>query len=135
LKTIIFLCVANAARSQMAEGLARARAPEGWRVFSAGSHPARVSRRAIEVMGEIGVDISQHYSKGMDEVPLDTADLIVTLCAEEVCPVVPGAVRKLHWPLQDPAQSTGPKEEQLAAFRKTRDEIAARLAELWNGTT
>ena len=115
----------------MAEGLARARAPDGWRVFSAGSHPARVSRRAIAVMNEIGIDISQHYSKGMDEVPLDTADLIVTLCAEEVCPIVPGAVKKLHWPLKDPSGAAGTAEEQLAAFRMTRDEIARRLPELF----
>jgi len=129
--TVVFLCVANAARSQMAEGLARAKAPAGWKVFSAGSHPARVSHRAIAVMKEIGIDISQHYSKGMDEVPLDSADLIVTLCAEEVCPIVPGAVKKLHWPLQDPSGIQGTEEEQLAAFRKTRDEIARRLPSLW----
>lgn len=117
----------------MAEGLARARAPKGWKVFSAGSHPARLSKRAVTVMKEIGVDIANQYSKGMDEVPLDTADLIVTLCAEEVCPIVPGAVKKLHWPLQDPSGATGTEEEQLAAFRKTRDEIAKRLAVLWDG--
>ena len=117
----------------MAEGLARAKAPEGWRVFSAGSYPARLSRRAATVMKEIGIDIGQQYSKGMDEVPLDTADLIVTLCAEEVCPIVPGAVKKLHWPLKDPSGVTGTEEEELAAFRKTRDEIAKRLDALWSG--
>lgn len=117
----------------MAEGLARAKAPKGWKVFSAGSHPARLSRRAVTVMKEIGVDITNHYSKGMDEVPLDTADLIVTLCAEEVCPIVPGAVKQLHWPLRDPSGAMGTEEEQLAAFRKTRDEIAKRLPGLWDG--
>lgn len=131
--TLIFLCVANAARSQMAEGLARAAAPAGWRIFSAGSHPARVSRRAIEVMKEVGIDLSTHRSKGMDEVPLAEADLIVTLCAEEVCPVVPGGARKLHWPLADPAAAGGDEAAQLAAFRATRDAIARRLPGLWPG--
>jgi len=115
----------------MAEGLARATAPDGWKVFSAGSHPAKVSRAAVAVMREVGIDISRHQSKGMDQVPLETADLIVTLCAQEVCPVVPGAVKRLHWPLEDPGQSDGTNQEQLAAFRKTRDEIASRLDELW----
>lgn len=115
----------------MAEGLARVRAPEGWRMFSAGSHPARLSTRAVTVMKEIGIDIGAQYSKGTDEVPLDKADLIVTLCAEEVCPIVPGAVKKLHWPLQDPSGAKGTEEEQLAAFRKTRDEIGKKLPELW----
>ena len=115
----------------MAEGLARAKAPKGWRVFSAGSHPSRLSNRAAAVMQEIGIDISQQYSKGMDDVPLDTADLIVTLCAEEVCPIVPGAVKKLHWPLPDPAGVEGTEEEQMEAFRKTRDGIAGRISALW----
>ena len=128
---VVFLCVANAARSQMAEGLARAKAPEGWKVYSAGSFPARLSRRAVSVMKEIGIDISAQYSKGMDEVPLDTAYLIVTLCAEEICPIVPGTVKKLHWPLQDPSGIQGTEEEELAAFRRTRDEIGRRLPELW----
>ncbi|MBI2537408.1 MAG: arsenate reductase ArsC, partial [Gemmatimonadetes bacterium] len=71
----------------MAEGLARARAPDGWRVFSAGSNPARLSSTAVEAMREIRIDISAQYSKGMGDVPLEEADLIITLCAEEVCPV------------------------------------------------
>ena len=116
----------------MAEGLARAKAPDGWRVYSAGSYPARLSHRAVTVLKEIGIDISQQYSKGMDEVPLDSADLIITLCAEEVCPVVPATVKHLHWPLHDPSSGEqGTKDEQLGAFRKTRDEIARRLDELW----
>ena len=130
--SVVFLCVANAARSQMAEGLASARAPKGWKVFSAGSNPAnRVSRRAIAVMKEIGIDISRQEPKGMDDVPLAEADLVVTLCAEEVCPLVPGNVRKLHWPLRDPAATTGTEHEQLQAFRHVRDEIGIRLKELW----
>ncbi len=131
-KTVVFLCVANSARSQMAEGLARASAPEGWRVFSAGSQPARLSSTAVEAMREIGIDISTQRSKGMDEVPLAEADLIVTLCADEVCPVVPGGrAEKLHWPLPDPAAVTADSAARLEAFRAVRDEIASRLKTLW----
>lgn len=131
-KTLVFLCVANAARSQMAEGLARARAPAGWTIYSAGSRPARLSTTAVRVMGELGIDISSQRSKGMDEIPLERADLIVTLCAEEVCPVVLGGhARRLHWPLPDPAATHGEDEARLAAFRATRDELARRITELF----
>lgn len=131
-KTVVFLCVANSARSQMAEGLARARAPDGWRVFSAGSHPARLSSTAVEAMREIGIDISSQHSKGLEDVPLPEADLIITLCAEEVCPVVPGGrARRLHWPLADPAAQTGDPAARLERFRAVRDELARRIAGLW----
>ena len=120
----------------MAEGLARARAPEGWKVFSAGSNPAsRVSRRAIEVMKEIGIDIARQKPKGMDDVPLGEADLIVTLCADEVCPIVPGNTRKLHWPFPDPAGAAGSESEQLEAFRDVRDGIDLKLKKLWSEPT
>ncbi len=132
-KTVIFLCVANSARSQMAEGLARARAPHGWRVFSAGSNPGQLSAVAVEVMREIGIDISAQHAKGMDAVPLEEADLIVTLCAEEVCPVVAGGkARRLHWPLPDPA-AAGDGPARLQAFRAVRDELARRIESLWAG--
>jgi arsenate reductase len=131
-KTLVFLCVANAARSQMAEGLARARAPAGWTVYSAGSAPARLSTTAVRVMDELGIDISAQHAKGMDAVPLERADVIVTLCAEEVCPVVPGSrARRLHWPLPDPAAVTASDRARLAAFRETRDELARRIPELF----
>jgi thioredoxin type arsenate reductase len=131
-KTLVFLCVANAARSQMAEGLARARAPAGWTVYSAGSVPARLSTTAVRVMDELGIDISAQHSKGMDEVPLERADVIVTLCAEEVCPVVPGSqARRLHWPLPDPAAVRSDSAARLAAFRATRDGLARRISELF----
>ncbi|MBI4500001.1 MAG: arsenate reductase ArsC [Gemmatimonadetes bacterium] len=134
--TVVFLCVANAARSQMAEGLAQARAPKDWKVFSAGSNPAsQVSRRATEVMREIGIDISQQKPKGMDEVPLGKADVIVTLCADEVCPVVPGNARKLHWPFPDPAAAAGSESEQRQAFRDVRDEIDRKLKDFWKAAT
>ena len=102
-------------------------------MLSAGSHPAgRVSRRAVTVMGEIGVDISAQRPKSIDEIPVGEADLVVTLCADEVCPVVPGRVRRLHWPLPDPAAVSGTDDEQLKAFRETRDEIDRRLKEFWS---
>lgn len=131
-QTVVFLCVANSARSQMAEGLARARAPNGWTIHSAGSSPARISSTAVQVMAEIGIDIRRQYSKGTDEVPLDEADLIVTLCAEEVCPVVPGGrAKRLHWPLPDPAAVMDPKL-RVAAFRRVRDELGQRIESLFN---
>lgn len=110
----------------MAEGLARALAPPGerYRFFSAGSHPGRLNPLAVRALAEEGIDISHHHSKGMDDVPLDEADVIVTLCADEVCPYVPGAVRKLHWPLPDP--------NDLEDFRAVRDELRELLPRLWS---
>ncbi|HEY3279341.1 MAG TPA: arsenate reductase ArsC [Gemmatimonadales bacterium] len=121
--TILFLCVANAARSQMAEGLARAMAPPGYRFLSAGSEPGRLNPLAVAVLKEEGIDISTHRAKGLDAIPLAEVDTIVTLCAEEVCPVVPGGVTRLHWPLPDPVD--------LATFRAARDELKRRLPTLW----
>lgn len=129
--SLIFLCVANSARSQMAEGLARAHAPDGWRIYSAGSRPGRVSSRAVRAMREIGIDISRHRSKGMDEVPLADADVVIRLCAEEECPVAYTSGRRLDWVLPDPAAPAASEEDQLAVFRKVRDAIAARLAGFW----
>ncbi|GBD31394.1 MAG: arsenate reductase (thioredoxin) [Gemmatimonadales bacterium] len=132
-KTVVFLCVANSSRSQMAEGLARAKGPAGWRFFSAGSKPAGVHPLAVKAMSEIGIDIGAQRSKGLDQVPIREADVIVTLCAEEVCPVVPGPVSRVHWPIPDPAAVEGTEEARLAAFRAARDEIARRLETLWRG--
>jgi arsenate reductase len=129
--TLIFLCVANSARSQIAEGLSRATAPQGWRIFSAGSQPGLVHPLAIEVLREIDIDIGDHRSKGLDEVPIDEADVIVTLCEEEVCPVVHGPAKRLHWPLPDPASEGEMIRYQLDAFRSARDEIKQRLQSLW----
>lgn len=122
---ILFLCVANSARSQMAEGLARAMMPETVEIVSAGSAPATVNPLAIEVMGEQGIDITGHWSKSVDDVAPATADLIITLCADEVCPIVPGTISRLHWPIPDPAQAN-----TLAAFRAARDEIKRRIEAL-----
>ena len=111
----------------MAEGLARSLAPEGIAVLSAGSMPAQVSPYAIEVMSEIGIDLSAHQSKLVDDIPKEKVATVITLCAEEVCPVFPGEVEKLHWPHDDPASVVGSKEEILASFRRVRDHIRAKL--------
>lgn len=128
----LFLCVANSARSQMAEGLARRLAPPGTRVYSAGSEPEAVNPLAVRAMAEIGIDISPHRSKAIDEIPVDRVDVVVTLCTEEVCPVFPGPVRRLHWPIEDPARAGESGAEGLDAFRRARDEIGRRLEE-WLG--
>jgi len=129
--TIIFLCVANSARSQMAEGLARASAPPGWQVHSAGSNPSTVHPLAIEALQEVGVDITGHTSKGLDAVPLDAADYVVTLCQDQVCPMVPVGAEHLEWTLADPAGAGDQIRFQLDAFRATRDAIKRRLDNFW----
>ncbi len=128
---IVFLCIANSARSQMAEGLARATAPPGWTVSSAGTNPGHLNPLATAVMAEVGIDISAHRSNGLDEVSVEGADLVVTLCSEEVCPTTPPGVKRLDWALPDPAAADGLEEERLEAFRTTRSEIQRRLAVLW----
>jgi len=127
-RDLIFLCVANAARSQMAEGLARSMAPEGVNVYSAGSMPWGVHPGSIRVMEEIGVDITAHTSKGFDDVPLDRMDTLITLCADEACPWVPTKGPQLHWALNDPGGVLGDEQEELRAFRRTRDELKHRLS-------
>jgi len=122
--TILFLCVRNSARSQIAEGLARVMAPAGYRFVSAGSDPGELNPLAVQVLAEQRVDISQHRAKGLAGIALDQVDTIVTLCAEEVCPIVPGNVRRLHWPLADP--------KDIESFRTVRDELRRRLPALWD---
>ena len=128
---ILFLCIANSARSQMAEGIARSLAPQGVMVFSAGSSPASVHPQAIRVLKEIGIDISGHRSKGLDSIDAGSVDAVITLCAEEVCPVFLGKARRVHWGLPDPAAATGPEETRLNAFRSVRDELRRRLKALF----
>jgi arsenate reductase len=134
-RSILFLCVANSARSQMAEGLARSLFGPEVRVQSAGSQPSRVNPHAIEVMREIGIDIAGHRSKSVDTVDPASVDLVVTLCAEEVCPVFLGQVARLHWPIEDPATSEPSltPEQVRARFRKARDDIRSRLQALAAG--
>jgi arsenate reductase len=129
--SLLFLCVANSARSQLAEGLARRLAPPGVAIYSAGSEPGTINPLAVRVLAEVGVDASAQHSKGLDAIPLGEIDLVVTLCADEVCPFFPRPVRKLHWPLPDPAKATGSDEARLAAFRAVRDELSNRLETLF----
>lgn len=132
MKQILFLCTANSCRSQMAEGFARALVPGETAIYSAGTAPKRVNPLAIQVMNEIGIDISRQRSKGIEEIPMEQIDLVVTLCgeAEESCPTLPPNTRHLHWPLPDPALAAGTTEEILQAFRQVRDEIRARVEKL-----
>ena len=127
---VLFLCVANSARSQMAEGLARARWGEAVFVESAGSQPSRVNPYAIEVMAELGIDLASHHSKSVDTIDPAGVTAVVTLCAEEVCPVVLGGAHRRHLPITDPAGPDLGRQEMLQRFRTARDAIAARLPEL-----
>lgn len=127
---VLFLCVANSARSQMAEGLARSLADDRWEVYSAGSEPATLNPLAVRALAERKIDIRGHFSKGLGEVPLDRVHTVVTLCEEEVCPRLPDAARHLHWPMPDPAAAGGSEEQRLQSFREVRDLIDERLAGL-----
>lgn len=124
---VLFLCVANSARSQMAEGIARSLAPPEVEVSSAGSAPSRLNPLAVRALAEIGIDVSGHRSKGVDEIPPGDVDAVITLCAEEVCPAFLGKALRLHWGLPDPAAAGGSDEERLQAFRDVRDELRRRL--------
>ena len=127
------MCVANSARSQIAEGLGKSIFGNSAEIHSAGSKPSKVNPLAIEVMREHDVDLSTHYSKTVDDLStnfVSDLDYVITLCAEEVCPVLISKAKKLHWPLTDPAgQHMLSRDEQLNLFRVTRDALKARLVE------
>ena len=127
--SLLFLCVANSARSQIAEGLARALLGPGVRVQSAGSAPSQVNPHAIEVMREIGVDLGGQRSKSVQTIDPATVGTVITLCAEEVCPVFLGQAVRLHWPVPDPASQDPAlsRDELLARFRAARDTIRGML--------
>ncbi len=122
---VLILCTGNSARSQMAEALLQHDAGEKIEVFSAGTNPSHVRQEAIEVMREIGIDISGHRSKGVGEFLGQEFAYVITVCdrANEQCPVFPGKTQRVHWPLEDPAQATGSPEEVREVFRRSRDEI------------
>ena len=128
---ILFLCTGNSARSQMAEGLARALGGSRVQVWSAGIEPKGVHPLAVRAMAERGIDISGQSSKDLSAVPRDP-DVVITLCdnAADRCPAFPGPVKRIHWSLPDPAAVIGTDEEKLRAFQQTRDEIQARLSAL-----
>lgn len=129
---LLFLCVANSARSQLAEGLARSLLGDRAIVQSAGTRPSQVNPYAVEVMAEIGIDIRQAASKSVLSIDPTTIDVVITLCAEEVCPVFLGHAKRLHWPIDDPATTdpTMARETMLARFRAAREQIGAMLAGL-----
>ncbi len=127
---LLLLCVANSARSQMAEGLARSVAGADLWIGSAGSEPAAVRPEAIAVLAELGIDIRHQRSTSVDDVPRERVDAVITLCDEEVCPVFGAPVHRLHWGLPDPA-AVADEEERLRAFRAVRDELRRRLGVLF----
>jgi arsenate reductase len=126
---VLFLCVANSARSQMAEGLARSIFGDRAPVMSAGSQPSQVNPYAIEVMREQGIDLGAHHSKSVQDIDPATVGTVITLCAEEVCPVFLGKARRLHWPIPDPASKDPsiPREQMLERFRTARDTLRGML--------
>jgi arsenate reductase len=128
---VLFLCVANSARSQMAEGIARSLATASVKISSAGSKPSRLNPFAVKALAEIGLDIRDHHSKSVDDIPPGDVDAVVTLCAEEVCPVFLGKALRVHWGLPDPAGAGTTDEEQLQSFRDVRDELRRRLARVF----
>ena len=126
---VLILCTGNSARSQMAEGLLRHDAGNAFEVFSAGTKPTQVRPEAIAVMREVGIDISGHRSKSVDEFEGQDFDYVITVCdnAKESCPVFPVKTRRIHWSIEDPAAVRGSEEGRMAAFRRIRDELRLRL--------
>jgi arsenate reductase len=124
---ILVLCTGNSCRSHLAEGLLRSALGDAFEVASAGSNPAGyVHPLAIRAMEEVGIDLSGHRSKHLDEFLDREVETVITVCgnADQACPVFPGQLNRHHWPFEDPAHATGTEEEQFAVFRRVRDEIA-----------
>jgi arsenate reductase (thioredoxin) len=124
---ILILCTGNSCRSHLAEGILRTALDGRFRVASAGSHPAGyVHPLAIQAMAEIGIDIGSHHSKHMNEFLADEVKTVITVCgnADQACPLFPGQMSRHHWGFDDPAHATGSQEEQMAVFRRVRDEIS-----------
>ncbi len=129
---VLFLCTENACRSQMAEGLVNHDLAGKAKAFSAGVRPSRVNPRAIQVMAELGIDISPQRSKSVAELADKTFDLVITLCdqAQQQCPIFPGETEVLHVGFPDPARATGSEEEIMTVFRQVRDEMRQQLIPL-----
>ena len=129
-KRVLFLCTGNSARSQMAEGLLRHLADDHFEVFSAGTFATYLRPQAIAVMNEIGIDISHHRSKSLDEFLNTPFDYVITVCdhASQRCPVFPGPAKRIHWSIEDPV-AFGSEEAQLDAFRHARDDLHQRISE------
>ena len=131
MKRVLFICTKNSARSQMAEGLVNHDLTGRFQAFSAGTDPSSVHPLAIEAMREVGIDISRHRSKSMDEFARERFDYVITLCdqANESCPVFFGGTRRLHMGFPDPAAAEGGDEGKRGAFRKVRDQIRKEVEE------
>ena len=129
MKRILILCTGNSARSPMAEGLLRHDGGNRFEVFSAGTKPSHVRSEAIAVMREVGIDISKHRSKSVEEFAGQDFDYVITVCdnARESCPFFPAKTKRIHWSIEDPAAVQGSEEERLAAFRRVRDELRRDL--------
>ena len=125
---VLFVCTGNSCRSQMAEGWLRHAGGDRFEAFSAGTHPSSVHPMAVRAMKEIGIDISAHRSKSVDTIDPSRMDFVVTLCADEVCPVLPGRVRRLHWPIPNPVAQTS--KSPRARFRAAREQIRERIEKL-----
>ena len=130
-KRVLILCTGNSARSQMAEGILRPIAGDRYEVESAGTIASFVRPQAISVMREIGIDISGHRSKSLDEILDRHFDYIITVCdnANQTCPMFPGNTKRIHWSFEDPAEATGTDDEILAVFRRVRGEINQRITD------
>ena len=131
-KNVLILCTGNSARSQMAEGLLRQQAGDRYQVFSAGTKPTTVRPEAIAVMKELGIDISGHRSKSVDEFVGQDIDVVITVCdnAKESCPFFPAKTQLLHLPFVDPAAVEGSEAERTDAFRTVRNQIGMRFRQL-----
>jgi arsenate reductase len=129
---VLFLCTENACRSQMAEGLVNHDLAGQVQAFSAGVRPTRVNPKAIQAMGELGIDLSQHRSKSVDDLAGEQFDLVITVCdrAQEQCPIFPGETEVRHVGFPDPAKATGTDEEIMEAFRRVRDDLREKLVAL-----
>ena len=128
-RKLLILCTGNSARSQMAEGLFRYEAGDRFEVYSAGTKPSIVRGEAITVMSEIGIDITDHRSKSVEEFAGKDLDYVITVCdnAKEACPVFPAKTLLMHWPFEDPAAVEGSEDLRRSAFRKVRNQIHARI--------
>jgi arsenate reductase len=131
---ILYLCTGNSCRSQIAEGWTRRLGGDQVEVQSAGIEAHGKNPRAIKIMQEVGIDISGQESTVVSQEMLNLANVVVTVCghADEQCPVLPAGVKKVHWPLTDPAKATGNENEIMSEFRATRDEVEKRVRNILN---
>ena len=129
---IIFICTGNACRSQIAEGVMRKLAADKFDVFSAGSNPSLVHPMSIKVMKEIGIDITSHTSDPISKFLSKNINIVVTVCdnANKVCPIFPGKVERIHWSIKDPFKGWNSQPDDLVNFRKTREDLNARIKNL-----